>query len=146
VTGELVGQPIATLATAAARPGGLLGVFGRIGGHRFGDDGLGDLRADPLHLALHRFRRPVSTPRRIRGDLAAIDRDHPDPHHPSSRTQLQDLGEQTRERLLMLGAEPGDGGVIGSVLGTQHPEGHMVGTQPFDTPRRALPTGVGVDQ
>ena len=51
VTGELLGQPL-----TAAWPVAGLGVFGGISGHRLVDHGLRDLGADPLDLALHRFR------------------------------------------------------------------------------------------
>ena len=99
----------------------------------------GDVPVEPL-LA------PVGVDRGVGCDLGAVDGDRAEPSQPGSGGDHQDLREQVRERVLGIGAEPGDRGVVRAVLGAQHPERHVSETHPFDRPRGPHPLAVGVDQ
>ena len=80
----------------------MLDVFGGIDSSRL----LEDLPCQLLDGA-------VGVPGRVRPHLRAIDRHEPRPDHPRTLAQAQHLSEQTRQRRLMVRAEPGDGRVVG---------------------------------
>ena len=76
--------------------------------------------------------------------LRAVDRDHPDAHQPSIRAQPQHLPEQLTQRALVADPEARDRGVIGRLVGRDHPERDVLATAPLDPPRRTLPDRVRV--
>jgi len=110
-------HPLPAAVFVLARTGGGRGVFGGVQSLRFGDD-LSDLCLQP-------FLAAVGVDRRIRGNLGAINRDRSQPRQARPGGDQQYLGEQTREGLFMVGAEPRDRRVIGDVLGAQDAEGHI---------------------
>ena len=74
-------------------------------------------------------------PARVRRDLGAVQRHHPNLDHPCLGVQSQRLREDQRERVLVLPEEPGDRGVIGHQVGADIPTGHVDLAQLLDTPR-----------
>ena len=111
--GQLIAaRPTAELVLAAVRLGGL----GQ------------DLARDPLIAA-------VGGAGGVRGDLRAIDRDHPDPDQPRLPAQAEDRGEQLRQRGLVAAAELGDRRVVGDVVCANHPVGDVLRTQARSIPR-----------
>lgn len=114
---------------------GVLGVICPIGV----SDDASDMLVEPCPAT-------VRVDRGVGRDLGAIDRDGAKPAQPRPGSDHQHLGEQVGERRLRLSAESGHGGVVGTVLGTQHPERHIGDARSFDLPRRSHPLAVGVDQ
>ena len=76
--------------------------------------------------------------------LRAIDRDHADAHQPRVRAQPQHLPEQLAQRPLVTDPEARDRGVIGRLVGGDHPERDVLAAAPLDPPRRALADRVRV--
>jgi hypothetical protein len=84
--------------------------------------------------------------RGIRVHLRSIDRDQPDLHQSSLRTQLQHLTEQIGERRLVALAKARDRRVIGPLVRRDHAVGDVLYALALDHPRGALPLAVGVEQ
>ena len=76
--------------------------------------------------------------------LRPVDRDHPDAHQPGIRAQPQHLPEQLAQRALVTNPEARDRGVIGRLVGRDHPKRDVLATAPLDPPRRALADRVRV--
>jgi hypothetical protein len=74
--------------------------------------------------------------------LRAVDRDHPDLDHPRPRAQPKHAAKQVGDRVLVALAEPRDRGMIGHLVGRDHPTRNVLDTRPLDPPRRALPARV----
>ena len=90
--------------------------------------------------------RAVRAPRRVRADLRAIDRDHPDLHQPRLLAQRQHLGKQLAERPLMPATELRDRRVIRHPHRRDQLVHNILPTRPLDPPRRAVPTRIRVQQ
>jgi hypothetical protein len=129
-----VAVPVVTVVARTAVRSGVVGVCCSC----LGED-LVDLLVQPVPAA-------VGVDRRVRGDLGPVDRDGPQPHQPGRGRHLQDLAERRGERLLVLGPEPGDRGVVRNVLGAHHPEGDVGQTPTLDLPGRPHALAVRVDQ
>ena len=84
--------------------------------------------------------------RRVGVHLRAVDRDHPDLDHPGPCAQPEHAAEEVGDRVLVALAKPGDGGVIGDLVGRDHPKRDVFYAGPLDAPRRALPARVRVHQ
>lgn len=65
---------------------------------------------------------------------------------PLPGAHREDLTEQRADRGLVGGAEPGDRGVVGLLVGRDHPERHVLGQSPLDPSTGPLTDAVGVDQ
>jgi hypothetical protein len=118
--GPFLGQLIAAGVTEQ-------GVLGGVDRGRLPEDVGGSLGQPVLVMGGRR--------RRVRGDLRAVDRDHPDPSQPGPRAQQQHLGEHRLDPAVMTLPEAGDRGVVRAVLRADHPDGHIGGAQPFDLAR-----------
>ena len=55
------------------------------------------------------------------------------------------MGEQLSQRLLVAGAKAGDRGVIGGLVGGNHPKGDVLAAVALDSSRRALAHRVGIE-
>jgi hypothetical protein len=106
-----------------------------IGGVGLGEDLFGELS-----------RGAVGISRGAGGQFGAVDSDQAWSQHPGPGTHREDLTEQSRDRLLMSGAEPSDGRVVGLLVGRHHPERHILDQTPFDLSAGPLADRVGVDQ
>ena len=100
---------------------------------------------DAPHLGLQVRIRAVALTAGVGVQLGPVERDHPDPHQTSLGAQPEHLGEQSRERLLVLLAETADRRVVGVLVRGQHPEGDVLPAAPFDLAARALALAVGVE-
>jgi hypothetical protein len=78
-------------------------------------------------------------------DLGPVDRDQLDARQPRLRAQAQDLTEQAGQRMLVTLDEPRDGGVVGLLLGGDHPISDVLLARALDRPRGPHPTRVGVE-
>ena len=67
----------------------------------------------------------IGLDRGVGPDLRAINRDRAEPGQSRPRSDHQHLREQVAERLLRIDSEPGDRGVVGTILGTEHSEGDI---------------------
>jgi len=114
------------------------GVLGLVGPVRLGQHAR-DLLVEPALAA-------VGVDGRVGPDLGSVDRDGAEPAQACSRGNHQHLREQAAERLLRLGAEPGDRGVVRAVLSGQDPERHIGAAHPLDLPRGPHALAVGIDQ
>ena len=70
----------------------------------------------------------------------------PNLDHPGPGAQPEHPAEEVRDRVLVALAKPRDRGVIGDLVGRDHPKRDVLHTRPLDAPRRALPTRVRVHQ
>ena len=100
----------------------------------------------PDELARQLLVIEVLVARRAGLHLRAVDRDHPDLRQAAARAQDQDLAEQARERVLVVGDEARDRRVIWSLLRGDHPERDVLDARPLDRPRRRDPTRVGLEE
>jgi hypothetical protein len=56
------------------------------------------------------------------------------------------LDQEPGQGLLVAGAEPGDGHVVGGLVAGQHPEGEVLAVAAFDLPEGAHPGRIRVQQ
>ncbi len=127
-TGPLDGQ----LVTASLPELVVLGSINRFG---LGQDLVGEL----LTITIREERR-------VRCELAAIDRNHTGIDQTSFHTQPEDLTEHPSDRGLMTTPESGQRGVIRTLDRGQHPIGDIFNQTPFDPSRRALARAIRVHQ
>src|SRR5699024_5975022 len=99
-------------------------VFGRVGLLGLGED-IGGMPREPV-------TPPVSVDRGIRGDFRAVDRDRAKMRQPFPGRYHEYLREQVGEHLASVDTEPGDRGVIWTVLGAQHPKRNVRDAQSLD--------------
>jgi hypothetical protein len=126
--GQLLGQLIAALLAIEL-------VLLAVDGIGLGEDLLGDL-----------LIVTVAVMRSVRVNLRAVDRDHPDLHHPRVRTQRQHRAKQARQRVLMTRAKASDRRVIGLLVRGDHAVGDVLNALALDPARGALPPRVRVKQ
>jgi hypothetical protein len=100
---------------------------------------LDNLRGDLIVAA----DRPV---RRRGGDLAPIERDHPNGHKPGVGAETEHLAEQIRESRFMPDAEARDRGMVRNRVGRDHAERDVLPAALLDRARGTLADRVGVDQ
>jgi hypothetical protein len=86
-----------------------------------------DLKRDLIKLTV-RLRA------RVPGQPCPVDRDQSRLHQPRPITQLQNLGEQLRERRLVPNNEPRDSRVIRHHVAGDHPEGDVLTAVTLDRP------------
>jgi hypothetical protein len=72
-------------------------------------------------------------------ELAAVNRNDPDRDEPGIGAQPEDLAEQRSQRRLVTDAEARHRGVIGHLVGRDHPERDILAAATLDPPRGALP-------
>ena len=80
------------------------------------------------------------------GELAAVDGDHPDLDQTGPGAEAQDLAEEIGDGPLVADAEAGDRGVIGRLVGGDHPEGDVLPAAALDATRGALANAIGVGE
>ena len=88
----------------------------------------------------------VRAPRRVRADLHAIDRDHPNLDQARLVAQRQHLAEQLAERPLVPAAELRDRRVIRHPHRRDQLVGHILPARPLDPTRGPVPARVRVQQ
>jgi hypothetical protein len=88
----------------------------------------------------------VRTARRVRADLHAIDRDHPNLNQARLLTQRQHLREQLAERSVVPAAELRDRRVIRNRHRGDQLVGHVLPARPLDPARGPVPARVRVQQ
>jgi hypothetical protein len=108
---------------AARPPKGL--VLGGVGDDLLLDDGLGEL------LVVH---RAVAVG--VGRHFGAVDRDHPDRRQAGVGAQGEHLAEELAQCALVTHHEPRDRGVVGPLLGGDHPAGHVLQAGALDCARR----------
>jgi hypothetical protein len=104
------------------------------------------LGKDPGHLIVDRLIGPGLAERRVGGDLRAVQRDQPDSHQAGLGAQLEHIGEQARERLLVTHAKTRDRCVVRRLVRADHTESNILHAAALDHPRRALTDRVRVEQ
>jgi len=110
-------------------------VLGLVGRLRLSED----LARDPLVVE-------VRLATGIRGELRAVDRDHPGADQPRLRAQSEHRAEQPRERRLVAGEKARDRRVVRDPVGCDHPVGDVLATVDLDPARGALLGRVGIEQ
>jgi hypothetical protein len=135
------GQPLTPLGLPGQRPRrwhpGVLAQLGILGGvdrGRLGEQLL-DLR-----------QRPVRDLGRVTSQLGAVQAELAQRHHALRRQQPQHLAEQPTQRRLVPGSEPGNGRMIRTQPGDDHPVGHVAHATLLDHPAGAFPLAVAVQQ
>jgi hypothetical protein len=108
--------------------------------------GLGGLPQDLGNLRFELVVGVVGLVCGVAGELGAVQRDGADLDHAGGSTQLQRGDEEPGQGLLVAGAEPGDGDVVGGLVGGQDPEGDVLLAAPFELAGGAHPQAVAVQQ
>jgi hypothetical protein len=108
--------------------------------------GLGGLPEDLGDLGLKLGVGAVGLVGGVAGQLGAIQRDRADLDHASGSAQLQRGDQEAGQRLLVAGAEPGDGDVVGGLVGGQDAEGDVLLAAAFDLAGGAHPQAVAIQQ
>jgi hypothetical protein len=108
--------------------------------------GVGRLFQDLFHLRVDRLVGLRLAERRVGRDFRAVQSDQANRHQAGLGAQLQNVGEQVSERLLMTSAKPRDSGVIRSLVRADHAERDILHAAALDHPRRALADGIRVEQ
>ena len=88
----------------------------------------------------------VRAARRVRADLRAIDRDHPDLDQPGLLAQLEHRAEQLAERPLVPAAELRDRRVIRHPHRRDQLVDHILPARPLDPPRGPVPARIRVQK
>ena len=84
--------------------------------------------------------------RRRGRDLRAVDRDDPDLDQPARAHSSSTSPNSPVIACSWRTTKPRDRGVIGRLVGADHPERDVLATAPLDPPRRALPDRIRVDE
>lgn len=79
-------------------------------------------------------------------EFRAVQGDHADIDQAGLRAEAEHLAEEVAESLLVANAKAGDRGVVGNLVGADHPEGDVLPAAALDPPRRALADRVGVGE
>jgi hypothetical protein len=108
--------------------------------------GLGRLPQDLGDLLLELGQGAVGPAGGVGGHLGAVQRDQAQPDQPGRLAQPQRLDQEAGQRLLVAGAEAGDGHVVGGLVADQHPKGDVLVAGPLDLSGGAHPDGIGVQQ
>jgi hypothetical protein len=71
----------------------------------------------------------------IRPELGAVDGEHPDLDQPRLRAEAEHAAKESRQRLPVANPEAGDRGVVGDLVGGDHPEGDVLAAATLDPAR-----------
>jgi hypothetical protein len=108
--------------------------------------GLGGLPQDPGDLFLELLLGAVGPLGGVAGQLGPVQGDGADPDHPGGRAQPQGLDQKPGKGSLVADPEPGDGHVVGGLVGGQDAEGNVLLAAALDLPGGAHAKAVGVQQ